>query len=157
MTKLVILPKNGPTSSTSPHLVSPVTTPPKRDTQFVIIWSSFFQEISQKVNKIDDFRILCDHQLFQIAHVQFTFEILTFSKITPHFRRNFPQKNRKYIKLFNIFGSSRKWKSCSFLMKTCPTSWAPRRTVRQNHEIPFRSTFDHFLWKSWSTWSSFVS
>ena len=72
--KLVILPKNGPTSSTSPHLVSPVTTPPKRDTQFVIIWSSFVQEISQKVNKIDDFRILCDHQLFQIAHVQFAFE-----------------------------------------------------------------------------------
>ena len=110
---------------------------------------------SQKMNTFDDFRILCDRQLFQIAHVQFTFEILTFSKITPHFRRNFPQKNRKYIKLFNIFGSSRKWKSCSFLMKTCPTSWAPRRTVRQNHEIPFRSTFAHFLWKSWWTWSSF--
>ena len=74
VTKLVIFPKNGPTSSTSPHLVSPVTTPPKRDTQFVIIWSYFFQEISQNMNKIDDFRILCDHQLFQQDHVRFTFE-----------------------------------------------------------------------------------
>ena len=74
VTKLVIFPKNGPTWSTSPRLVSPVSPPPKRDTLFVLIWSSFFQEISQKVNKIDDFRILCDHQLFQIAHVQFAFE-----------------------------------------------------------------------------------
>ena len=84
-------------------------------------------------------------------------KIPTFSKSTPHFRRNFSLKHIKSTKLFNIFGSSRKLKSGSFLMKTCPTSWAPRRTVRQNHEIPFRSTFAHFLWKSWSKWSSVFS
>ena len=72
--KLVIFPKNGFASSTSPRLVSPESSPPKRDTPFVIIWSSFLQEKTQKVNKIDDFVILCDHQLFQHDHVQFTFE-----------------------------------------------------------------------------------
>ena len=68
------LPKNGPTSSTSPHLVSPVSPPPKRDTPFLIIWSSFVTEKTQKLDKIDDFLILCDHQLFQQDHVRFTFE-----------------------------------------------------------------------------------
>ena len=82
-------------------------------------------------------------------------KIPTFSKITPTFRRNISLKIENPPNVFNIFGSSRKWKCGSFLMKTCPTSWAPRRMVRQNHEIPFRSTFAHFLWKSWCTWSSF--
>ena len=70
----MIFSKNGFASSTSPRLVSPESSPPKRDTPFVIIWSSFLQEKTQKVNKIDDFVILCDHQLFQHDHVQFTFE-----------------------------------------------------------------------------------
>ena len=70
----MIFPKNGFALSTSPRLVSPESSPPKRDTPFVIIWSSFLQEKTQKVNKIDDFVILCDHQLFQHDHVQFTFE-----------------------------------------------------------------------------------
>ena len=74
VTKLVFLPKNGPTWWTSPRLVSPESPPPKRDTTFVVIWSYFLHEKSQKVNKIDDFQLLCDDQLFQYVHAQFTFE-----------------------------------------------------------------------------------
>ena len=72
--KLMGLPKNGPTSSTSPRLVSPESSPPKRDTPFVIIWSSFFTEKTQKIDKLNDFLTLCDHQLFQQDQVRFTFE-----------------------------------------------------------------------------------
>ena len=71
---MLILRKNGATWSTSPHLVSPDSSPPKRDTQFVIIWSSFFTEKTQNLDKINDFLILCDHQLFQQDHVRFTLE-----------------------------------------------------------------------------------
>ena len=70
----MIFPKNGFALSTRPRLVSPESSPPKRDTTFVVIWSNFLHEKSHKVNKIDDFVILCDHQLFQHDHVQFTFE-----------------------------------------------------------------------------------
>ena len=72
--KLMGLPKNGPTSSTSPRLVSPESSPPKLDTPFVVIWSSFFTEKTHKIDKLNDFLILCDHQLFQQYHVRFTFE-----------------------------------------------------------------------------------
>ena len=46
--KLVIFPKNGFAWSTSPRLVSPESSPPKRDTPCVIIWSSFLQEKNTK-------------------------------------------------------------------------------------------------------------
>ena len=101
------LPKNGPTSSTSPRLVSPESSPPKRDTPFVIIWSSFLQEKTQKVNKIDDFVILCDHQLFQHDHVQFTFEDHRILQ-NPHQSLNYvfgkytkKYKNKQYFLLTN--------------------------------------------------------
>ena len=74
VTKLVIFPKNGPTWSTSPRLVSPVFAPPKRDTQFLTIRSSFYQEKSRKTDKFDDFLIVFDHRLSQKRHVQFTFK-----------------------------------------------------------------------------------
>ena len=72
-------------------------------------------------------------------------KILTFSK--KHIKRytNFSLKHRKITKCFNIFDSSRKLIIGLFLIKTCSTSSQSRRTVRQNHEIPFRSTFAHFL------------
>ena len=72
--KLLLLPKNGSTSSTSPRLVSPVFTPPKRDTPFLPIRSSFYQEKSRKTDKFDDFLIFFDHRLSQNVHVQFTFK-----------------------------------------------------------------------------------
>ena len=70
----MIFPKNGFALSTRPRLVSPEFAPPKRDTTFVVIWSYFLHEKSQKVNKIDDFQLLSDDQLFQYDHAQFTFE-----------------------------------------------------------------------------------
>ena len=57
-----------------PRLVSPESSHPKLDTPFVVIWSSFFTEKTHKIDKLNDFLILCDHQLFQQYHVRFTFE-----------------------------------------------------------------------------------
>ena len=70
----MIFPKNGFASWTSPPLVSPESPSPKMDTTFVVIWSYFLHEKSQNVNKINDFQLLCDDQLFQYVHAQFTFE-----------------------------------------------------------------------------------
>ena len=104
--KLMGLPKNGPTSSTSPRLVSPESSPPKRDTPFVIIRSPFYRKKTQKVNKIDDFVILCDHQLFQHDHVQFTFE-------DPRILQNPPQS------LNYIFGKyTKKYKNKQYFLLT---------------------------------------
>ena len=74
MTKTSVFAKNRNISSASPPLVSPESPSPKMDTTFVVIWSYFLHEKSQKVNKFDDFQLLCDDQLFQYDHVQFTFE-----------------------------------------------------------------------------------
>ena len=148
VTKLVMFPKNGPTWWTSPRLVSPESSPPKRDTPFVIIWSSFLQEKNTKSEQNEDFVILCDHQLFQHDHVQFTFEDPRILQ-NPHQSLNYVfGKYTKNTKTNNIFCSPRIWKTWSFLSKTCLTWWASRRIVRQNNQIPFDSNFVHFLWKS---------
>ena len=106
-TKTCVFAKNRNIWWTSPHLVSPESPPPKRDTPFVIIWSSFLQEKTQKVNKIDDFVILCDHQLFQHDHVQFTFE-------DPRILQN-PHQSLNYV--FGKYIKDTKTKQCFLLTK----------------------------------------
>ena len=107
VTKLVFLPTNGPTWWTSPRLVSPESPPPKRDTPFVIIWSSFLQETNTKSEQLMMFLILCDHQLFQHDHVQFTFEDPRILQ-NPHQSLNYvfgkytkKYKNKQYFLLTN--------------------------------------------------------
>ena len=89
--------------------VSPDSSPPKLDTPFVIIWSSFFRQKTQTIDKINDFLILCDHQLFQQDHVRFTFE-------DPHVLQKAHQtsdqlftENIEKHQILQHFRLSRKW------------------------------------------------
>ena len=104
VTKLVIFPKNGPTSSTSPRLVSPVSALPKRDTPFLTIRSSFYQEKSRKTDRFDDFLIVFDHRLSQNVHVQFTFKnphiLQNQHQVQTTFSENIPPKIQKQTLFF---------------------------------------------------------